>query len=636
MRFMYSIAKAFILSLLIVGQINLVRGQTTTTASILPPAKTTFNDQNGKPLSFGSVGFFIPGTMTQKTTWQDIAETIPNLNPVILDSAGRALILGSGSYRQIVNDRHNNLIWDQVTSSPSGGSSGPTATGDGDLVGTIKPWAGLTAPNQYMFAAGAQISRALFPALFTAITSVQNVTCTSGNTTLNGLTDTTSFWIGMTVEVPCLAAGHSTITAKTSTSVTLAGTPNASTNVVATFFPWGNGNGTTTFTIPDLRGAVIAGNNNMGGNAGTLLTTSFFGATNPNSVGALGGSQSSSTTLLATNLPPITSGGTFNGNQSNLLQTNGGTFAISAASGSQVGNIFNPSTSQSIIGTPTASGTVTSSGTNSTPIVKSIVQPTETANYIIKVTPDSNSATASGVTSLGSMTGDIGCGIGVLCTGNIISVDATLINTLLTGYASSPGTVTAADSILTGIEKVDGNDQLKLPLAGGTMTGSIAMGGSTISGGPGAFAGLTATSSFTATGLVTFADMASAALATAAQYMAATAGTLVASNIAFTSEVTTTFGTTTSLDFNTFINTAVTLTGNITTMNVSNVKAGQSGMITFIQDGTGSRTTVFNSIFKFSNGTVPSLSSAAAAVDVLTYSCRSATFCVASLLNAVQ
>jgi len=80
-----------------------------------------------------------------------------------LDAAGRALLLGSGSYRQVVKDRLGNTIWDQVTSSTgSGGGGGTIATGDGDLVGTIKPWAGMTAPNQYVFTYGQEVSRTTF------------------------------------------------------------------------------------------------------------------------------------------------------------------------------------------------------------------------------------------------------------------------------------------------------------------------------------------------------------------------------------------------------------------------------------------------------------------------------------------
>ena len=46
---------------------------------------------------------------------------------------------------------------------------------------------------------------------------------------------------------------------------------------------------------------------------------------------------------------------------------------------------------------------------------------------------------------------------------------------LIAGFSSGSGSVSASDSILQAINKLDGNDALKLPLAGGTMSGSIAM-----------------------------------------------------------------------------------------------------------------------------------------------------------------
>jgi hypothetical protein len=84
---------------------------------ILPPAQQQFADSNGKPLAGGSVFFYIPGTSTPKTTWQDINATVPNTNPVILNSAGRAQIWGQGNYREVVFDVNSNLIWDQLTSA---------------------------------------------------------------------------------------------------------------------------------------------------------------------------------------------------------------------------------------------------------------------------------------------------------------------------------------------------------------------------------------------------------------------------------------------------------------------------------------------------------------------------------------
>jgi hypothetical protein len=131
---------------------------------------------------------------------------------------------------------------------------------------------------------------------------------------------------------------------------------------------------------------------------------------------------------------------------------------------------------------------------------------------------------------------------------------------------------------------------------------------------------------------ISFADLVSTEVASAAQYLAGTANKIVQSGVIYQAETTTTFGATTAFDFATFINTRVTLTANITTMNVSNVTAGKAGHIVFKQSGAGSFTTVFNSIFKFAGGTTPSLTTGSTtAEDVLFYDCTSATTCYASL-----
>ena len=51
--------------------------------------------------------------------------------------------------------------------------------------------------------------------------------------------------------------------------------------------------------------------------------------------------------------------------------------------------------------------------------------------------------------------------------------DTAVTSKLLTGFTSGAGTVAGTDTILQGIQKLNGNDLLKLPLAGGTMTGGI-------------------------------------------------------------------------------------------------------------------------------------------------------------------
>lgn len=83
--------------------------------------------------------------------------------------------------------------------------------------------------------------------------------------------------------------------------------------------------------------------------------------------------------------------------------------------------------------------------------------------------------------------------------------------------------------------------------------------------------------------------------------------------------VTLTYASSYTPDLSTFINGVMTLTGNITINNPSNVKKGQKGAIELIQDGTGSRTAAWGSEFVFAGGTDIVLSTAAAARDVIYY-----------------
>lgn len=92
-------------------------------------------------------------------------------------------------------------------------------------------------------------------------------------------------------------------------------------------------------------------------------------------------------------------------------------------------------------------------------------------------------------------------------------------------------------------------------------------------------------------------------------------------------------GATITPDFAVANNFQVTLGGNRTLANPTNLVAGQSGVIRVVQDGTGSRTLAYGSNWKFSNGTAPSLTTTAAAVDVLVYFVENSTRITARLVS---
>jgi hypothetical protein len=88
--------------------------------------------------------------------------------------------------------------------------------------------------------------------------------------------------------------------------------------------------------------------------------------------------------------------------------------------------------------------------------------------------------------------------------------------------------------------------------------------------------------------------------------------------------ITVSYASTITLDFRTANNFTVTLTGNTTFANPSNLAAGQSGIVFVIQDGTGGRTAAFGSYWDFSDGTAPTLSTGVNAVDMIAWVARSA------------
>jgi hypothetical protein len=95
-------------------------------------------------------------------------------------------------------------------------------------------------------------------------------------------------------------------------------------------------------------------------------------------------------------------------------------------------------------------------------------------------------------------------------------------------------------------------------------------------------------------------------------------------------------GSTITPNFAAANNFSVTLGGNRTLANPTNLTAGQSGVIVITQDGTGSRTLAYGSNFKFAGGTAPTLTTAANAVDVLAYYVESASRITARLVADVK
>ena len=80
-----------------------------------------------------------------------------------------------------------------------------------------------------------------------------------------------------------------------------------------------------------------------------------------------------------------------------------------------------------------------------------------------------------------------------------------------------------------------------------------------------------------------------------------------------------------TLDFDSYQHFVLTATGNVTLANPTTESVGQSGIIVFIQDGTGSRTLSLGTDYETAGGAGLTISTAASAVDVIPYFVKAAS-----------
>ena len=150
---------------------------------------------------------------------------------------------------------------------------------------------------------------------------------------------------------------------------------------------YGTGDGSTTFNLPDLRGAIVAGKDDMGGSAANKITNAVSGIPGT-TLGASGGAQS--VTLAANQIPagvPSTvSGVTVNAGGASIVTTSAvpGNLTVSTGSGNVVpdvatGFLFSYPTTLSQTGTGTAAST------NASQAVVNKMPPTIIANKLLRI-----------------------------------------------------------------------------------------------------------------------------------------------------------------------------------------------------------------------------------------------------------
>lgn len=140
---------------------------------------------------------------------------------------------------------------------------------------------------------------------------------------------------------------------------------------------YGTGDGSTTFNVPDLRGRVIAGKDDMGGSAASRMTSTYFG-TSAASLGAVGGGESH--TLTSAEMPTHSHGVTDPGHTHGANVPRG--FTVNTA-GSFVVRGFDATTDMAITTASATTGiSIANAGSGG---AHAIVQPTIILNKILRI-----------------------------------------------------------------------------------------------------------------------------------------------------------------------------------------------------------------------------------------------------------
>jgi hypothetical protein len=108
--------------------------------TLTPTPKQQFLDANGNPLVGGKVYTYAAGTTSPLTTYTDQSGSVPNTNPVILDSRGEAAIwLGVASYKLKLTTSTDVEIWtvDNIVSASVQALADLSESGGSALVGFL-------------------------------------------------------------------------------------------------------------------------------------------------------------------------------------------------------------------------------------------------------------------------------------------------------------------------------------------------------------------------------------------------------------------------------------------------------------------------------------------------------------------
>jgi hypothetical protein len=171
-------------------------------------------------------------------------------------------------------------------------------------IGAELDFAGVNPPAGWLLAFGQTVSRVTYSDLLTAMTASVTGNTANGSLTITGVSvDLRNLGLeGSPIEGLNIPGGATVASVTINTIVLSANATGTTSGVQIRIFPHGNGDGSSTFTLPDMRDRTGVGRGNMGGTAAARQTpaAATIGGFNTSRLGAVGGSARVSNRIIFT------------------------------------------------------------------------------------------------------------------------------------------------------------------------------------------------------------------------------------------------------------------------------------------------------------------------------------------------
>ncbi|WP_191057844.1 phage tail protein [Geminicoccus harenae] len=250
----------------------------------------------GIALSAGSTG----NTAIQRTGYPDTGITFPDEDGMalvagaveMLRAVPYGLLIGAGNTAQRPSAGSGRaartIRYNSDLERLEGGENG-TWSVLGAPTGTMCAFAGTSPPDGWLWCSGAAVSRSTYARLFNAITvthaAAQRV---SGSPNVGGLTSTGFMQPGMPLSGPGIPSGATVSSVLSGTSIQMSANATSSGTGTLVTAPWGVGDGSSTFNLPDLRGFSSVGRTDMTASTGRSIFAGTASVLNGQRPGATG------------------------------------------------------------------------------------------------------------------------------------------------------------------------------------------------------------------------------------------------------------------------------------------------------------------------------------------------------------